>query len=282
MLHDYAMWSSDKSCVAELIHSCRKVLQAFARHHTGDGLCRTPDGWNFYDWVPGWERGVPPAENGECALLNLHYLKALQDAAELEDYIGDPAAAAVLRKTADNLQMTIAKVFFVPEKGLYSNDVEHLHYSQHVQAMALLCGLGDRELYEKIFDPALKLAECTIYFSHYLFEAAKLFQDTVYPLEMMKFWHKLPGKGFFTTPERPEPSRSDCHAWGGHLLYYLVTGLAVISPAELGGKCFKFAPGKLDIPMDFVLELPLAGGSITVKCQNNHYTVKTTGNITIK
>jgi hypothetical protein len=62
----------------------------------------------------------------------------------------------------------------------------------------------------------------------------------------------------------------------------MVTGLAGISPAELGGKCFNFAYGKLDHPMDFVLELPLAGGSITVKCQNNHYNVKTTGNITIK
>ena len=282
MLHDYAMWSNDKSCVAELIHSCRKVLQAFARHHTGDGLCRTPDGWNFYDWVPGWERGVPPAENGECALLNLHYLKALQDAAELEDYIGDPAAAAALRKTANQLQVAIQKAFFVPEKGLYSNDSRHLHYSQHVQAMALLCSLGNRELYEKMFDPALDLAQCTIYFSHYLFEAAKIFQDTVHPLEMMKFWLQLPENGFLTTPERPEPSRSDCHAWGGHLLYYFVTGLGGLTPAEPGGKCFNFAPGKLDHPMDFVLELPLADGSITVKCKNNQYTIETTGNITLK
>jgi len=34
--------------------------------------------------------------------------------------------------------------------------------------------------------------------------------------------------------------------------------------------------------MDFVLELPLADGSITVKCKNNQYTIATTGNITLK
>ena len=282
MVHDYAMWSSDKDSVRELMEYCRTILQAVEKHRGDDGLCNTPDGWNFYDWVPEWERGVPPAGNKPGALFNLHFLKVLQDMALLEDYQGNASAAGQLRNSAEKLQKKITETFFVPEKGLFSCDCDHLHYSQHVQAMALLCNLGDRELYEKMFDPALEMAKCTIYFSHYLFEAAKIFQDTVHPLEMMEFWFKLLGKGFFTTPERPEPSRSDCHAWGGHLLYYLVTGLGGLTPAEPGGKCFRFAPGKLAKAMDFSLKLELSEGTVSVKCANNGYTVETTGNVTIK
>ena len=281
MVHDYAMWCSDKEFVQNLMPACRTVLHGLKKYQQDDGIFNTPDGWNFYDWVPSWERGVPPTGGKPGALFNLHCLKVLQDTAHLEEYLKSPATAAQLRKQAEKLQKMIVQKFFVKEKALFSCDCDHLHYSQHVQAMALLCGLGNRELYEKMFDPALELAQCSIYFSHYLFEAAKLFQDTVHPLEMMEFWFELPDKGFFTTPERSEPSRSDCHAWGGHLLYYFVTALGGVTPAEPGGRVFRFAPGKLAKPLDFSVELKTAEGTISVECCSNNYKVKTTGNITV-
>ena len=148
--------------------------------------------------------------------------------------------------------------------------------------MALLAGSGDRELYEKIFDESLDLAPCTIYFSHYLFEAAKLFNDSLHPLKMLDFWKALPQRGLFTTPERPEPSRSDCHAWGGHVLYHIVTGLAGVRPAEVGGQVFKAVPGDLSNVPDFELDLQLSAGSIHAVNRNGAFSVKADGSIILK
>jgi len=280
-LHDYAMWSSDKALITELLPACRTVIAAFQPYLDEHGLYRNPDSWNFYDWVPTWERGVPPTNGEAGALMNLHMATVLQDMADLEEYADHAENAPSLRERAEQLKKTVHENFFIPEKGLYSCDLQHLHYSQHVQAMALLAGLGDRTLYEKIFDGSQELAKCTIYFSHYLFEAAKRFGDSRHPLVMLDFWKALPDQGLFTTPERPEPARSDCHAWGGHVLYYFVTGLAGVRPAAMGGKEFVFAPAAAEGVPDFELDLPLSCGRIKVAKKAGKFTVEASEKITI-
>ena len=98
---------------------------------------------------------------------------------------------------------------------------------------------------------------------------------------MMDFWKKLPEQGFFTTPERPEPSRSDCHAWGGHVLYYMVSGLAGIRPSGMGGKSFMFSPADLKHVPDFKLDLKLDSGSVKVFWQAGNLSVETAGDLVL-
>ena len=45
-----------------------------------------------------------------------------------------------------------------------------------------------------------------------------------------------------TTPEMPEPTRSDCHAWGARPIYHDAASLLGIRPAEVGFKSVKIAP----------------------------------------
>jgi len=52
--------------------------------------------------------------------------------------------------------------------------------------------------------------------------------------ERMALWFELPALGFTTTPEQPEPSRSDCHAWGAHPLYHYFATVLGIRPADPG------------------------------------------------
>ena len=40
----------------------------------------------------------------------------------------------------------------------------------------------------------------------------------------------------------PEPSRSDCHAWGSHPLFHMHASLAGIRPADPGFKSVHIAP----------------------------------------
>ena len=52
--------------------------------------------------------------------------------------------------------------------------------------------------------------------------------------ERLSLWFELPAQGFTTTPEMPEPTRSDCHAWGAHPLYHMFASLLGIRPAAPG------------------------------------------------
>jgi alpha-L-rhamnosidase len=55
-------------------------------------------------------------------------------------------------------------------------------------------------------------------------------------------WFKLKGQGFRTTPEKPEPSRSDCHGWSTHPLFHSFASVLGIRPAEPGFASVKIEP----------------------------------------
>ena len=101
-------------------------------------------------------------------------------------------------------------------------------------------------------------------------------------MDLLKFWKDLPSQGFMTAPERPEPSRSDCHGWGSHPLYYMVTGIAGIQPVGFGGKVFAINPAAGKNLPDGIVEIVLPGGSVKVIRCNGKIEVESTGNISIK
>ncbi len=281
MVCDYAQWTDEPELIAWLLPRVRRVMEAFARcREKTSGLILNPAGWNFYDWADGWKQGEPPGGgNQPGALLNCHYVYTLELLAQLEAYMGCGEQSEAWQSEAQQLRAAVRERFFVPARGLLSDDAEHRCFSQHTQALALLGGLGGRELYDKLFEPGL--TGCTIYFSHYLFEAAKLFGDGPRCLKLLEFWRNLSGQGFLTTPERPEPSRSDCHGWGSHPLYHLATGLAGIRPAAFGGRTFTVRP--LDAPdcPDFHCVLGLPAGEITVIRRDGRYAVRSRGDLKI-
>jgi hypothetical protein len=81
-----------------------------------------------------------------------------------------------------------------------------------------------------------------VYFSFYLFEVLKKFERPDLLLERLSFWKDLRAKGFKTPVEKPEPSRSDCHAWGAHPLYHFHASLSGIRPATPGFQSVLIAP----------------------------------------
>jgi hypothetical protein len=78
-----------------------------------------------------------------------------------------------------------------------------------------------------------KLSRTTIYFSHYLFETCALVGRLEPLFERLKLWFELKGLGFKTTLEAPEPSRSDCHAWGAHPMFHFYATILGIRPASV-------------------------------------------------
>jgi len=238
MVHDFALWRDDRAFVRSLLSGVRAVLNGYLDLLNDEGLLVAPPGWNFADWTAGWMMGNPPdAASGTSGLLNWHLVYTLNLAAQLEEWVGEQEFASYFARQRDRLATQVTRHFWHEERGLFADDLGHRHFSEHTQCLALLSGMvGDarREQVARrlLSDPGL--TRTTIYFSHYLFETYRLLGQADALFERMELWFDLPGQGFTTTPEQPEPSRSDCHGWGAHPLFHGFATLLGIRPASLG------------------------------------------------
>jgi len=91
------------------------------------------------------------------------------------------------------------------------------------------------------------LTQCTYYFRHYLHSAVNLVGEGDRYLDLLGEWDKMLAIGLTTWAEKPEPTRSDCHAWGSHPLFHLHASVAGVRPASPGFRTVRIAPqpGKL-------------------------------------
>ena len=238
MVYDYALWRGDAAFLRGLMPGVRGVLDHFLGCLNADGLLRGPTGWNFVDWIPGNAMGMlPECDRGVSGVLNWHLVLTLNRAAALEEWLGEPESAARFRRLATELAERTDAVFWDAQRGLYADDPDRNHFSEHAQILAVLSGHLPEQRIEPLKNALLQagdLTQTTIYFSHYLFE---MFQTLGLPEALLKRltqWRELADRGMRTTPERPEPSRSDCHAWGAHPIYHFMASILGIRPASMG------------------------------------------------
>jgi len=246
MVYDFALWRGDRAFIAEMLPSVRSVLDGFLVYVQPENLLQAPDGWNFTDWVPNWPLGVPPdGFNGFSGLLNWHLVYTLGLAARLEEWAGERLLAQRWQRWRDTLATASRTVFWDEQRGLFADDQVRTSFSEHTQCLALLSGALEGEQYTRTAQNLLSdasLTRTTIYFTHYLFETYRLLYQPTALFERLGLWFDLPGQGFKTTPERPEPSRSDCHGWGAHPLYHFFASLLGIRPTSFGFDHVEIAP----------------------------------------
>jgi hypothetical protein len=246
MLHDYALWRGDLPMIRAHMPKARGVIESFLANRGDDGLIDPPPGWNFYDWVPGWGGGMPlGTDAGVIGLLNWHVIYTLGKLKDLETWFGEKELAARADRLAKELAPNASKQFWNADRKVFSDDREHTSFSEHSQCLALLGGYLDADRAKQVGQSLLsddKLARTTISFSHYLFETYRQLGRTERTLQRMNLWFDLPKMGFKTTPEMPEPTRSDCHGWGAHPLYHYFASILGVRPGEIGFKSVKIAP----------------------------------------
>ncbi len=262
MLHDALMWGSDPSVVRRHLGAMRAVLERFRTHLRADGLLGWVDGWNFVDWVPGWPAGEIPGERGGGGAAPTSWLLAYAArlAADIEDWAGEPALAMRNRTLAQSLAQSCGRLLWDEAAGCFVDMVGTKTYSEHAQLLALLAGVDPARQSRLItalgrsrvgpvtgtgydFSPAtlaaaglsyadpMHMAQPTVYFSHYRFEVAAQFRQPALLFDRLDYWRGLAGHGFTTVPEMPEPSRSDCHAWGAHPRFHAAATILGIRPA---------------------------------------------------
>jgi hypothetical protein len=252
MVHDFALWRDDTSFVAERMNGVRAVLDGYCQFVNADGLVQIPFGpnFNFMDWVPGWKGGAAPdGGTGINGPHNWQRVLVLRQAAQLEEWMGEPEMAARWRRYAIEAEQAITTTFWDEQRGLFADDMKHEHYSEHSQCLAILAhelggGLSETQR-QRIAHGLLNdsdLARTTIYFTHYLFETYRVLGVMDHFFERMQGWFELKAQGLKTTIEMPEPTRSDCHAWGAHPLFHYFASVLGIRPAEPGFKSVHIAP----------------------------------------
>ena len=246
MVHDFALWRGDLDFVGTLMPGVRAVLDAHRRQVDGDGVFHALDGWNFTDWVGAWEAGAPPSAHwGVSAILQLQLSHVLRLAAELETWLDEPELAERNRRLVDRLTVAAEEHFYDTETGLYADDTSHTRWSEHAQCLALLAGAEHGEsAVRRMLDPDREVAleQTTVYFDHYLFEALFRVDRTDVLLDRLGLWFDLLDNGLKTVVEQPEPTRSDCHAWGAHPRFHFIASLLGIRPTAPGMSTISVTP----------------------------------------
>lgn len=240
MVYDYLMWRGDTGFVQQQIKGVRAVTDAFMEFRNSQGLIEAPKGWNFVDWVPAWTWGIPPeGEFGTSGILNWHMVYTLGLVARLEEYAGDHELVGRARRVAREIADASVETFWDERRGLFADDPGKKHFSEHAQAFALLSGLVPSEISGRVLQElvmAREISRATIYFTHYLFEVFGQAGRMHELFDRLNLWFTLDEGGFRTTFESPEPSRSDCHAWGAHPIYHYFATFLGIRPVEPGLK----------------------------------------------
>ncbi|MFP4579562.1 MAG: alpha-L-rhamnosidase [Candidatus Sumerlaeia bacterium] len=237
LVRDYAWWRTDGDFVKERLVAVRGTLERFRDFIGESGLLEDLPGWKWCDWVDSWQTGVAPgAHTGISCLLNLFFVQALRHAADLEDALGDRILARRNRDLARDVSTAVGKVFWDEARGMLAEDQAHNHFIEHCQCLAILNDVLDEEQADTAFQGLIEadnLDRVSIYFSFYMFETLRKRGRSDLLLEKMDYWKDLAAKGFKTPVEQPEPSRSDCHAWGSHPLFHFHSTLCGVHPGDL-------------------------------------------------
>jgi hypothetical protein len=226
MVHDFLRLRKDRAFVRLRMPGVRAVMAACLNHiDAASNLFRHPPGWNFMDWSANL--ADPPDPSGS---INWLLVMALRWWMELEAEAGEPELASLARRRLEAVSDAVDRAFWNPTRGAWSEDLAQQQFTEHSQALAILCSAGTADAERKarcqkastlLSDPQPGVAVATIYFTHYVLEALLEMNDQAGFERRLDFWRALPATGLKTLPEQPEPTRSDCHGWGAHVLYHL-------------------------------------------------------------
>ena len=246
MVDDYHMLRDDAAFVRQRLAGIRGILDWYGQHIDSTGMLGPMPYWNYIDWARQWHDGVPAGAYDEhSATITLLYAYALQRAARLEADVGDPAIAGAYRKRAE-LALTATRARAWDEtRGLFRDASGVAPYSQQTNVLAILAAAvpvaRQRSLMERVLADTT-LVQATYYFKFYVFEAMRQAGLGDRLIEQLAPWRAMLALGLTSTPENPEPTRSDSHAWAAHPNYELLATVLGVRPGSAGFRTVRIAP----------------------------------------
>ena len=246
MVSDYHMVRDDAPVVRQRLAGIRGVLDWYDAHLDSTGMLGPMPYWNYVDWARGWEDGVPTgARDGHSATITLLYAYALESAADLEADVGTASVATEYRRRARAVVAATRARAWDARRGLFRDAKEVEAFSQQTNILAVLARALSPAEQRLVMERTLSdstLTQATYYFKFYLFEAMRLAGLGDRLIEQLAPWRDMLALGLTSTPENPEPTRSDSHAWAAHPNYELLATVLGVRPATAGFKRVVIAP----------------------------------------
>ena len=274
MLHDYWMLRNDPAFIEQHLPAAEDVIAWYLRHLNEAQLLGAHPWWNFVDWSWPWSEetrygGVPPGNLTHSSILHFQLIYTMNQLAEMMEGFGQPEKAASYRQMATQMIAAGRQAFWSEEKKLFADTPEHSSFSQHASTFAMLAGAvpeGDQPALMQRILTEPSLTQATTYFRFYLTRAmVKAGMENQYLGELGQ-WKDMLALGLTTFAERPEPTRSDCHAWSASPNYEFLATVCGIQPAAPGFQQVRIQPAMGNLTqVEGSMPHPL--GEITVKLE---------------
>ena len=274
-VHDYFMLRNDHEFVSTFLPGIRFILSWFLSKIDDTGMLGPLPYWNHVDGgTPEFREGSPPGiTEGGSAHMTLLLANTLRHAASMFSYFGYSQEAENYMVLADNLVERTKKTCFDQKRGLMAETAGKKVFSQHTNALAILAGAFDPVENKRIARQIMtdkSLAQATLYFNFYVFQALKKAGRGDLFIESLDQWKYFLDKGFTTFPEHGIESRSDCHAWSSHPMYDLLNITCGVEPGLPGFETVSITPqlGSLNAVQGTTIH-PLGPILTTYKRQKN-------------
>jgi len=271
-MHDLWWYHGDGDFLRAYLPGARNVLIWYENHLSSSGLLGRMPWWNFVDWADSFKGGDPPMEeNGQSAILSLQLVAALRAEADLESALGSAQVAEHDRALAARITAAVYKTCWDPERRLVADTPARRQFSQHANILAVLEDAVPRAQQAALMKTVLtdpSLTQATYYFRFYLFRAMKKAGLGDEYLDQLGPWRQMLSLGLTTWAEKPEPTRSDCHAWSAHPNFDLLATVAGVESAAPGFSQVEIRP-HLGSLHELKASLPHPQGEIRVEYRRN-------------
>ncbi|MEM1135883.1 MAG: alpha-L-rhamnosidase N-terminal domain-containing protein [Bacteroidota bacterium] len=266
MLYDYMMYFNDPAFIRAKLPVSRIILNSFFKRTREDGSVHYPEYHNFVDWT--FKKGEAPVDaQGYSALVDLHFLLALQWARALEEEIGEHYFVQQYDDQIAKLQTLIREKYWVKEKGLFADTSEKIGFSQHTNCLSIITKVVTKETAKEIIQKVLtgneEMTKATLYWRFYVSEALHTAGWGSDYLKHLDIWEEAMEAGVTTWPETGLKSRSECHGWGASPNYHFLKLIAGITPGSSGFNIIRIAPS-LDKITSLNIEMPHHSGLIKI------------------
>jgi alpha-L-rhamnosidase len=260
MIHDYYMHRDDPEFIRAFYPEIRNILEWYMKYIDDEtGMLGANPYWNFVDWTDEWPwdsgrgiGGVPSGGmSGNSSILSLQLAYTLNEAAILMDFMDDPILAEKYRELALDINRAVIRNAWCEKRRLISDTPEKKIFSQHANIMGILSGALSPAESASVMDRVLQesnLIQATMYFRFYLFKAMHRTGHGNSFAGQLRQWEDMLDLGLTTFAERPEPTRSDCHAWSASPLYFFLSVMTGVMPDEPSFRSVRIEPhpGDLD------------------------------------
>ena len=275
MIDDYRLLNGDKEFIRKMVPAMETVLkrfESFTDPVTGLITFSRASEWDFVDWAGHLSHGKERKEGSRApsGLISLNHVYALDRAAEIMRYLGDEPKAMEYQARSERIRNAVSARCWDPEKGILADDPRKERYTEHMNLLGILTDaipLAQQPgVMEKILAGEPEMTKATIYFRFYYNRALVKTGLADRYLDSLTLWRDQLKLNLTTWAEKPEPSRSDCHAWGSSPNYEFLATVAGITPAAPGFSRVRIAPA-LGPLQKITARMPHSYGMIEVKLQ---------------